>query len=98
MKKKLDLDEFERLSGPDFTRFSVNMKNLQVDDDFLKYFALRKNQWDDAHLELAVWWLGKRESFSAYQEIANFIDHRNLSIRFLAVGFLVEMKCEVDAQ
>jgi hypothetical protein len=97
MENTLDLEEFERLSGLDFTRYVVKMKDLHIDDDFLKYFARRKNQWDDVHLELALWWLGQSGSLAAHREIANFIDHRSRSIRFLAVGFTVGMKHEVDA-
>jgi hypothetical protein len=97
MENKLDLEEFERLSGPDFTRYVVKMKDLQIDDDFLRYFTIKQHQWDDVHLELALWWIGKSGSLAAQHEIANFIDHRNQSVRFLAIGFLVEMKQEVDA-
>jgi hypothetical protein len=98
MENKLDLDEFERLSGLAFTRYAVKMKDFIVDDLFLKYFVKKKNQMDDLHLELALFWLGKSGSLSAYQEMANFIDHPNHTFRFLTIGFIVEMKPEVDSR
>ena len=98
MDNTLNLDEFERLSGVDFTRYVLKMKDIRVDDNFLTYFAQRKGQWDDVHLETAIWWLGKSGSLPAHQAIADYIDHRNKSIRFLAVGFTAEMKPEVNAR
>lgn len=50
MESKLDLDEFERLSGMDFTRFVVKTRNIHIGDDFLDYFVRRKDCWDDVHL------------------------------------------------
>jgi hypothetical protein len=97
MKHTPDLTKFESLSGVDFTRYVVAMKDIIVGDDFLNYFIERKCQMDDVHLELALYWLGKNGSLAAYDEIAKYIDHTNQTFRFLAVGFITEMTCEVDA-
>lgn len=98
MEDKFDLEEFERLSGREFAQYCIKMKDFKIGDDFLEHFTLRKNRWDLAHLELAIWWLGKKESMPAYREVAKFMDGQSASLRFLAIGFIVEMKVEVDAQ
>ncbi len=96
MEHTLEIREFERLSGPELTRYVTTASLHQGDEAFLRTFIERKNQWDDLHLELGLWWLGKSGSLSAYREIATFIEHPNTSLRFLAIGFILQMSHEVD--
>ena len=94
----MNFEEFESLSGHALMCYIVRMKDYQIDDNFLNYFVQRKDQWDIAHLEAAVWWLGKSGLLAAYHEIVKLLDHHSLGVRILAIGLTVEMNCEIDAQ
>ncbi len=96
MKDAVDVEEFERLTGPDFNRYLTRARHLHINDDFLKYFRERKGALDGVHLELALWWLGKLGSLEAYHEIVQFIEHSSRSVQFMATGLVFEMPHEMD--
>jgi hypothetical protein len=84
-----DTNTFERLSGLELANYVVKViKHEVVENDFLPYFCEKMTGMDVGHLELALGILAKIKSPAAIWRIADFLEHEDFNVRFVATKII----------
>jgi hypothetical protein len=87
-----DPQKFEMLGAFDAANYVLALVNEGLaEEEVLPYFQEKPASMDMAHLELAVGMLGKVGSNAACQIVANYLDHPDSNVRFVATKTIASM-------
>src|SRR5882724_5767098 len=94
---QFDPNTFETLRGPDLANYAIAVgKDGIAERDLLPYFHDKAAAMDMPHLELAVGMLGRVGSKAAYQMVAEYLDHPDFNVRFVATKIIARMTAVDD--
>lgn len=94
---QFDANTFESLTGLELANYAVRLMQEGIAEcDFLPYFQQNAKKMDLPHLELAVGILGKIGSDAAYRKVAEYLEHPDFNVRFVATKTIAYMKVADD--
>lgn len=95
---RFDSSTFEALGGLEASAYALRLAKEGLEEaDVLPYFQQKIATMDLPHLEVAVYLLAKVGTKPAWHVVANYLDHPDFRIRFVATKMMRDMD-SVDAE
>jgi len=89
---RFDPKAFESLSGLEASDYSLRLAKKGIAEaDVLPYFREKAAAMDLPHLEVAVFLLAKVGTSEAWITVADYLDHPDFNIRFVATKMMKEV-------
>jgi len=87
-----DANLFESLSGYDLGNYTARlMEEDLAEPEFIPYFSEKSLSMDLLHLESAICLLGKVGTEACFRKVAEYLQHENFRIRFVATRIISRM-------